>query len=549
MIVLFMLSFFACLVYLYVGIKAYKLNRSSKINKIFLLLCTIMAIWSFAYSFAYIAEDDLVFSLWNKISAFGWCTFSSIILYLVLEIVESNMLRYKTIKAIILLPAFIFLYMSLFLFGPNIKTPVMIENFFYIGNFTYNFSYLLYSILKISIWGRKSIYIRQKIQAKIIAIASGTPFLLNLLTQTILPNFGVLIVPPMGQIYSLIMILGVYIAITKYRFMNIPVSAISDEILAEIMDVVIVLDPEGKIIRINSHSSSLLGFHDGELLNVSIIDIIHDEQIIDLLKDKYNEKEVLNLPRIYFKSKNGQAIPLKASFTPIIDPKIKDVLAIVIVGQDIRTIIDLENEMVKHKETAHALKLANKEIEKINEELGNKNATLIKTNSDLHNKSIRDSLTGVINHQYANQMLEKEIEIAKHYHHNLSVMMLDIDHFKSVNDQYGHQMGDQVLIEVSRTIENNLKKTDIIGRYGGEEFFIILPKTGINDAILVGERIRKSIGSIKLMNKSFNVTASIGVVEYGEEDAAEIISKADKLMYLAKRNGRNKVAFEGSKQQ
>jgi len=504
-----------------------------------------MSIWSFAYSFAYIAKDDMVFSFWNKISAFGWCTFSSIILYLVLEIAESRLLKYKMIKILILSPAFIFLYMSLFLFGPNIKTPVIIENFFYIGNFTYNFSFLLYSIVRISIWGRKSRYMRQKIQAKIIAIASGIPFLLDLLTQTILPMFEAQIVPPMGQIYSLIMILGVYIAITKYRFMDIPVSAISDKILTEIMDLVIVLDPEGMIIKINSQALDLLGFNNDEVVNKSIMTIINDEQVINLLSDKANEKTALKFPRVHFKSAIGKIIPISASYTPIIDPNIKDVLAVIIVGQDIRTIIELENEIVKHKETALALKLANEEIEKINKELENRNTVLIKTNADLHNKSIRDSLTGLVNHQYTNQILEKEIEIAKHYGHDLSVMMLDIDHFKNINDKYGHQVGDEVLIEVSRTIKNSLKKTDIIGRYGGEEFFIILPKTNITDAIIVGERIRKSIELIDLMDKNAKVTISIGVVEYGEEDAAEVISKADKLMYRAKADGRNKVAYEG----
>ena len=544
MIVLLMLSFFACLVYLYVGIKAYKLNSSSKINRIFLLLCTVMAIWSFAYSFAYIAENPIEFYFWNKISAFGWCTFSAIILYLVLEIVDSPMFRYKTIKILVLLPAFLFLYMSLFLFGPTIKTPTAIEKIFYIGNFTYNFGFLLYSIFRISIWGRKSKCIRQKVQAKIIAISSGTPFLLNLLTETILPSLGILTTPQIGQIYSLIMILGVYIAITKYRFMNIPASAISDEILTEIMDLVIVLDPEDKMIKINSQAMNLLGFDDAELINKSIVDIINidDKQMTDLLNEKSNEKITQNFPRIHFKSKNGDVIPLKVSFTPIIDPKIKDILAKVIVGQDIRTIIELESEMIRHKETTNALKLAYEEIEKINKELEKKNDILIQTNNDLHHKSIRDSLTGLLNHQYTNQMLENEIEVAKHDAHHLSVMMLDIDHFKNINDQYGHQTGDQVLIEVSRLLENTLKKSDIIGRYGGEEFVIILPNTHIKDAVIIAEKVRESIALFELNDISSIVTVSIGVAEYAGENTAEIISKADKLMYCAKNSGRNRVA-------
>ena len=245
------MSLIAFIFYLYVGITTYKLNKKSKECKIFLLLNISMAIWSFAYSFAYTAENIFVFSFWNKFSAIGWCLFPALTLYLVLTIVESKIVNHLFITIMIFLPGVIFLFMSVFLFGPNIKTNELVSSFFYIGDFIYDFSYLLFSILVMYFWGKKSKNSNKKKQSKIIVITSITPFLLNLITQSILPLFGVSFIPNMGQLYSLIMLWGVYYTIVNYQFMHIPNSLITKELFNEIMDLTFLIDLDGNIIRIN----------------------------------------------------------------------------------------------------------------------------------------------------------------------------------------------------------------------------------------------------------------------------------------------------------
>jgi diguanylate cyclase (GGDEF)-like protein len=187
------------------------------------------------------------------------------------------------------------------------------------------------------------------------------------------------------------------------------------------------------------------------------------------------------------------------------------------------------------------LKLANEQIERINSELEEKNAALIETNRALYGRSIIDGLTGLYNHLHINQMLEREIKIAKRHCHDLSVMMMDIDHFKGINDKHGHKTGDIVLAALAEIIKRDIRETDLVGRYGGEEFLIILPHTNSNSAYTIAERIRKSIEEYEFEGKDLKITISIGLTQYAGEDAASIIGKADELLYKVKRSGRNRV--------
>lgn len=536
-----MLSFLAFLVYLNIGILIYRLNKKSQVNRVFLFLCILMSIWSFAYSFAYLAEDVYEFSVWNKLSAIGWCNFSAVILYLSLAITESKLFVKKSIVFLVILPGPIFLYMCWFLFGPSIQTSHFIERLFYTGNFIYNFSYLLLSIILIGIWGIKSDNIRHKIQAKIVVISSVMPFLMNLLTQTLLPIVGVKGIPNIGQIYSLIMILGTFAAITKYRFLNIPVSDIADEILSEMVDLFIMLNPKGIIVKMNSQILKLSGYKPEELVGRHISYIVEYEPLKKVFEDNDVNKTVYKFSNVTLRTKNNESIPISISCSFMYDSRLKDLLGVLIIGQDIRKNKELELEIAKNKETAEMLKSANEKIEKMNQVLEETNQILMNTNANLHDKSIRDSLTNLYNHGHIYQTLENEIELIKTNNQFMSVMMLDIDHFKRINDKYGHQIGDEVLVAISDIIKKNIRSTDVIGRYGGEEFLVILPRTDVARASIIAERIRKSVEEFRMIDDNFKITVSIGLTQYEGNDASTIIKKADKLLYRGKENGRNRV--------
>lgn len=186
----------------------------------------------------------------------------------------------------------------------------------------------------------------------------------------------------------------------------------------------------------------------------------------------------------------------------------------------------------------------NKNLEKIvqqrTQELNEKNSMLNQKNIELEYLSKTDLLTDIYNRRYLNEHIDKEMQRCRRYDSVLSVILIDIDKFKSVNDTYGHIIGDEVLILVSKILKDNLRISDIVGRWGGEEFLIISP-IKLSDAILLANKLRQTIQNTNY--KDINITISAGVAQYStNESLSDLISRADKGLYIAKETGRNKVA-------
>jgi diguanylate cyclase (GGDEF)-like protein len=163
--------------------------------------------------------------------------------------------------------------------------------------------------------------------------------------------------------------------------------------------------------------------------------------------------------------------------------------------------------------------------------------------------SITDELTEVFNRRYFSQQFEREIQRAKRYHHSIAIIMLDIDHFKAYNDRHGHTLGDHALKTVARKLENILRKADIIARYGGDEFIIMLPEISNEQARKVANKLRKEIEKPSSANGADrvapDVTISLGVAVYPQDtsDPYQLVEFADTALYTAKSRGRNRVAW------
>ena len=159
--------------------------------------------------------------------------------------------------------------------------------------------------------------------------------------------------------------------------------------------------------------------------------------------------------------------------------------------------------------------------------------------------SVTDGLTGLYNRRYFEYNVEREFLRTKRYSSDLSLAMIDIDHFKNINDTYGHQYGDYVLKEISRMVFDSFRKTDIMCRYGGEELAVILTETALESAAIPLERLRTKISEFQFSynNETTNITVSIGLGTYTKDvkSQAELIECADKALYKAKQDGRNKL--------
>ncbi len=167
----------------------------------------------------------------------------------------------------------------------------------------------------------------------------------------------------------------------------------------------------------------------------------------------------------------------------------------------------------------------------------------------LNNLAMTDGMTGLWNRRQFMTLAKAELQRASRHGRAVSLIMLDIDNFKAVNDRYGHNIGDAVIVAVAETCQSQKRFSDIAARLGGEEFAMLLPESGLDDAGIVAERLREAIGRLTIPagGGDVTVTISLGVTEAEENiSVEELLRRADIALYQAKRSGRNRVAFFGA---
>jgi diguanylate cyclase (GGDEF)-like protein len=175
---------------------------------------------------------------------------------------------------------------------------------------------------------------------------------------------------------------------------------------------------------------------------------------------------------------------------------------------------------------------------------------LTEARQQVEDLAMHDGLTGLLNRRAIEEHAGAEFSMSTRKERPMSVIMLDVDHFKSVNDRFGRAVGDQTLRQIAKVLKENLRGYDRVGRWGGEEFILILPDTELKDAAMVAERLRAQTAEMKILpgsEESFSVQISLGVActADGFPSLTELINAADQALYKAKQNGRNQVcAFE-----
>lgn len=182
--------------------------------------------------------------------------------------------------------------------------------------------------------------------------------------------------------------------------------------------------------------------------------------------------------------------------------------------------------------------------QKFNQELTQINAKLKESNQQLEALSCTDPLTQAINRRKFTELAHHELKRCTRYSSYCSLIILDLDHFKHINDLYGHSVGDEVLIAVSKQLKSKIRECDNLCRWGGEEFVILLPETKLDDAILVAQKIQAIIRNTSVSVDTLTISASIGVTQWnGHEGLDTLISRADEKMYDGKRAGRDRIIF------
>jgi diguanylate cyclase (GGDEF)-like protein len=155
-----------------------------------------------------------------------------------------------------------------------------------------------------------------------------------------------------------------------------------------------------------------------------------------------------------------------------------------------------------------------------------------------------DGLTGLTNHRTFQSRADEQVALARRYNRKLSLVLTDVDHFKSVNDTYGHPVGDQVLKGVAKILQETARDTDVVARYGGEEFALVMPETDAAGAKVIAERIRERVMATTFQTElgPLKITLSLGIATFPDSGTEKhvLIEKADQCLYFAKHHGRNK---------
>jgi len=188
----------------------------------------------------------------------------------------------------------------------------------------------------------------------------------------------------------------------------------------------------------------------------------------------------------------------------------------------------------------------NQELSNLSRELTKKNVELKKANEKIAELTRTDPLTDLANRRFFNERLEEMVSLSQRKSQPLSLIMTDIDNFKSINDKYGHDMGDKVLKTYADLMKSSVRPEDLVSRFGGEEFMIILPLTNSGDAYKVAERIRIKLSEKDILKNGVKITASLGVCSIKiDENIDSFVKRVDNAMYKAKESGSNRTVISG----
>ena len=283
-------------------------------------------------------------------------------------------------------------------------------------------------------------------------------------------------------------------------------------------DVICTGDLEGKFISMNKAAERISGYSSAEILGVPFSHFVAPEyrpllNQMTALKLSGRESTVYEVELL---TKDGRRIPMELN-TRLMYANGKPV-GVQGIARDIRI----------RKKLADQLKQRNKDLEK--------------ANATIRSLMNQDSLTKLPNRRSLKNALEKSISFSKRTKQPLSLVLCDLDHFKDINDNFGHAAGDQVLSAFGGLLGASCRKEDTPARYGGEEFVLLLPNTDLESALEISERVRARTESLRVPTGA-NVTASFGVTQFQPEDGPDsLLSRADAALYLAKEGGRNRVS-------
>lgn len=476
----------------------------------FALMMLAVAVWSASAAIEVASADQNVKVLWLQISYIGVCTAPTFFLFFALkywrpEIHVRRLYRVGLwiIPAITILIAATndlhhLLWTSFAIDSTDANTLTYGHGVWFWINVVYSYAVMLSVVVLLSrvAISFPRLYRRQSL---IILIAAVIPWI-----GYAIYVFGGF--PPSVLVALVAFTLtGVIFALGMLKLQLFDIVPVARDNMIQYMDIgMLVLDYKARIVDFNSAAVRIVGRKPS--IGLSIGEVLDNWQGMPSLSTDTSEKKEIHIEQ------TNPSLWLDVSVSPLHDSS----------GRLSGHMILLQ-DITKRKQAEEALILAHNSLE---------------------HQAMHDPLTGILNRRAILDALSRELARARRQHVGLAIGICDIDHFKKINDTYGHPVGDEVLCGLVRTMESNLRQYDLLGRFGGEEFLVLTPGVTENDVITVYQRLVSEAAQNSLATKSGNVsvTISIGVkVLTGEEHMDELLKAADEALYDAKNGGRNRV--------
>lgn len=537
---------FVLLFFLFVSVIAF--NRLTQTHKVYLVFHFIMMLWplgQFSTKMTDITQYQLLFINMSFVAMGllgpGWLMFVFFLTGRAAQLKKSRILLYLLPAALCVIGA-LWNPRQLFMspvagnyldrvYGPLFWLLVLIQ-FAYFFNALMSMFHALKTV--------NTVNQRRQLATALIGMFVLTGFglldvLVNVLLEAWLP-----VIPGMLALGILLSDLCFVIAIYRFGMFDI-LSMAQRDIFEHMTTGIIVVDENNKVLEVNRAASPFVQSTKGEIFEMEkFLAPLHAqgeayEFIYRYIHNPYEKMQMeFSIPE-----NAGRHVSIQIS--PVLDDR-KTLLGRIITFHDVTELRKLVVEMNRKNEALHERNL---ELITIQEEL-------FRVNQKLEQMAVTDGLTGCFNRRYLMQQLEHEVLLNRRYQIPFAIFLFDIDHFKQINDNYGHLVGDEVIRSTADIVRTKLRRTDILARYGGEEFTIYLPHTNREQSELLAERIKHAVGDnwLDVGSEKIHVTISMGVVtelskDLTFEDPKEylrgLFASADSALYKAKNDGRNRV--------
>lgn len=539
---------FLFLLFLFIYVLA--VNNITILHKAYLAFHSLMMIWPFSHFLMHIIPEQRFQWFFLNLAfnglcflGFGWLIFSLVLTKKIDEIKRINiyMAAIPSIISAILVTTnpWHYLFTRSSDYGWTVRTY---GPFFWV----FALSGLFYLILSTGVMLRTVKLLSESHMKKQLSLCIRGILLLiffsvfDVLLNVIIYPYTEVIVPGLTSLGIAVSAICFVITFRKYDLFRI-INIAQREVIDSIDTGMIVMDRDKILLDINASASKFLKIQPGQIFDIRTLLDLTEDNLKETFIEGSDDGKTKTL-QTEIKQRDGQIKHVSINVSPVND-KTK-FLGRIITFNDIT---EIQSLLDKIKENNLVLQGQNKELLKIQEEL-------YQANQMLNQMAITDDLTNCYNRRYMLGHMTDEVAVAFRYKIPFSIMILDIDEFKHINDTYGHLAGDDVLKGVVSAVKKNLRRSDIVSRFGGEEFVIFAPHTDRSGARYLAEKIRTAVENHSTIVSDVNlrVTVSIGFVSYvdwpADVDAANqektleiLLMLADKALYKAKSKGRNCV--------